>query len=131
MTPVSQSGAESSASHGAGAAPSGSEAGPALVVVLVTAPEESARELVGELLDERLIACANVASISSLYRWEGELRDDPEALLVMKTTTEKLRKLEQRTLELHPYEVPEFLVLPTLGASAAYADWARSETRTP
>ena len=99
-----------------------------LAVVLVTAPPDGAEDLVASLLGDRLIACGNVVrSVTSIYRWRGETERDPEAMLVLKTTTGRLEDLKRRLSELHPYELPEFLVLPVLGASQAYADWVRSE----
>lgn len=104
---------------------------PPLAVVLVTAPVGQAERIVEELLAARVIACANVSPALSVYRWKGAVQRDEESLLVLKTTADRLRELERRLMALHPYDVPEFVALPTRACSEAYADWVRSETGVP
>ena len=101
------------------------------LVVLVTAPSpEVAAALARTLVEERLAACGNVLSeVRSIYRWEGQVREDAEALLVLKTTRARLEALRDRVLALHPYDVPEVLALPVEAGSAAYLSWLASETR--
>lgn len=100
------------------------------IVVLVTAPSaEQAAELARALVEERLAACGNVVSgVRSIYRWEGKVQDDAEALLVLKTTRARLEELRERVLALHPYEVPEVLALPVEAGSARYLAWIAAET---
>ncbi len=100
------------------------------LVVLVTAPSaEQAAALGRALVGERLAACGNVVpSIRSIYRWEGEVRDEPEALLVLKTTRARFEALRERALALHPYQVPEVIALPVEAGSAAYLEWIARET---
>jgi periplasmic divalent cation tolerance protein len=102
-----------------------------LVIVLTTiGDEERAETLARQLVQERLAACVNVQGpMVSLYRWQGRLERESERQLVIKTTRRRLAALESRLDELHPYEVPEFLVLPVEGASDAYARWVDEETR--
>ena len=97
------------------------------VVVLVTGPNESALiDLGRRLVEEGLIACINVvASVTSIYRWRGEVHQDPEALGVLKTTLGRADDVTRRVAELHPYDVPEILVLPVAAGSEAYVDWVR------
>jgi periplasmic divalent cation tolerance protein len=101
------------------------------LVVLVTAPSpEVAAALARTLVEERLAACGNVLSeIRSIYRWEGQVREDAEALLILKTTRARLEALRDRVLALHPYGVPEVLALPVEAGSAAYLSWLAGETR--
>lgn len=101
------------------------------LVVLVTAPSaEQAAALGRALVGERLAACASVVpGVRSIYWWEGEVQDAPEALLVLKTTRGRFDALRERTLALHPYEVPEVIALPVEAGSAAYLDWLARETR--
>jgi periplasmic divalent cation tolerance protein len=101
------------------------------LVVLVTAPSaEKAAELARALVDERLAACGNVVpGLRSIYRWEGKVQDDAEALLVLKTTRARFEALRDRVLALHPYQVPEVLALPVEAGSAAYLAWIAAETR--
>lgn len=101
-----------------------------VLVVLVTAPgaEEAAR-LARTLVEERLAACGNVVpGLRSIYRWEGEVRDEGEALLLLKTTRARFAALRERVLALHPYEVPEVLALPVEAGGERYLAWVGAET---
>ncbi|ABC80907.1 MULTISPECIES: divalent-cation tolerance protein CutA [Anaeromyxobacter] len=99
-------------------------------VVLVTAPDaDAAARLARALVEERLAACGNVVpAIRSIYRWEGSVHDEGEALLVLKTRAARVDALRARVLELHPYQVPEVLVLPVEAGSEAYLAWIAAET---
>jgi periplasmic divalent cation tolerance protein len=102
----------------------------ALVVLVTTPTPERAAEIARALVEERLAACGNVLpAIRSIYRWEGKVEDEAEALLVLKTTRARLEALRDRVLALHPYEVPEVIALPVEGGSARYLDWIAAETR--
>lgn len=94
-------------------------------VVLVTAPDlKTARQLARAALDARLIACANlVPRIESHYRWQGKIERGAEVLLMLKTTSKNLAKLEKLILTCHPYDTPEFLVLPLRAGTRRYLDW--------
>lgn len=111
--------------HSEGAAPSED-----LRVVLVTTPgADAARSLARILVDEGLAACGTVApGLTSIYRWEGEVREEAEALLVLKTTEAAIPRLLQRIPALHRYEVPEVLVLPVLTGHPPYLAWVRAST---
>jgi periplasmic divalent cation tolerance protein len=104
---------------------------PDALVVLVTAPSaEKAAELARALVEERLAACGNVVpAIRSIYRWEGKVQDEAEALLVLKTTRGRFEALRERVLALHPYDVPEVLGLPVEAGSAPYLAWLAEATR--
>ena len=95
------------------------------VVVLVTAPTaEGAAEIARAVVEEKLAACGNVIpAIRSIYRWEGKVQDDAEALLVLKTERKRFRELCDRIVALHPYDVPEVLALPVEAGSDRYLDW--------
>jgi periplasmic divalent cation tolerance protein len=97
------------------------------VVVLTTWPDQvDPVAFVRALVEERLIACGNVLpAMRSIYRWEGAVHDDAEQQLILKTTTAQVPSLLARTSELHPYDVPEFLVIPVVAASTAYLGWLR------
>ena len=101
------------------------------LVVLVTAPTpERAAEIARTLVEERLAACGNVVpGIRSIYRWEGKVEDEQEALLVLKTTRARFEALRHRVLSLHPYQVPEVIALPVEAGSAEYLAWIAAETR--
>ena len=99
-------------------------------LVLVTAPDlKTARRLVRAALVARLIACANlVPGIESHYWWQGKVESGSEVLLVMKTLRRRLVVLERLILEFHPYDTPEFLVLPIAGGNARYLAWLAAST---
>lgn len=98
---------------------------PAIVVVLVTGPDEETLLGIGRrLVAERLAACCNVlGGVASVYRWKGEIEQEGEALAIIKTTRACLEPMERLVRSLHPYEEPEFLVLPILGGSESYLNW--------
>ncbi len=101
------------------------------IVVLVTAPTpDRAAEIARALVDERLAACGNVVpGLRSIYRWEGKVQEDEEALLLLKTTRGRFEALRERVVALHPYDVPEVIALPVEAGSAPYLAWIASETR--
>ena len=94
-------------------------------VVLITAPDmEVARGLARALVEEGLAACANlVPGVTSVYRWEGELCEDAEVLLVVKAPAERLEALAARVDALHPYDVPELVALEPAAVEARYLAW--------
>jgi periplasmic divalent cation tolerance protein len=104
-----------------------------VVIVLTTigvGVDADPAALARTLVEERLAACVNILpAMTSLYRWEGRIEKDQERQLVIKTTRDRLAALEERVRHLHPYEVPEFLVLPASGGSDAYIQWVGESTR--
>jgi len=96
-----------------------------VVVVLVTAgSEEEAARIGRALVEERLIACANlVGPIRSIYRWQGAVEDAREHLLVMKARRADVERIGERVTALHSYDVPEVLALPVAGGAAGYLAW--------
>ena len=100
-------------------------------VVYVTAPTaEVAESLARSLVGEGLAACVNLLpGIRSIYRWEGAVQDEAEVLLIVKTVAERLPALTARVVELHPYDVPEVVVLPVEAGFAPYLEWIRVSTR--
>jgi periplasmic divalent cation tolerance protein len=97
------------------------------VLVLTTVPPAGAGGRIARaLVEERLAACVSESPpMSSTYRWQGEVTEDREQQLVIKTTRGQLAALERRLRELHPYEVPEFLIVEVSGGSQAYLGWVR------
>jgi periplasmic divalent cation tolerance protein len=82
------------------------------------------------LVDERLVACVNVLPpMQSIYRWEGAVEQATEHQLVMKTTEERVEALKARLVALHPYEVPEVLVLPIADGAEPYLRWLTESVR--
>jgi len=103
------------------------------ISVYVTAAERAQAESIGRtLVEERLAACANVLDgMTSIYRWEGAIQRDDEAVLILKTRAGLLVRVEARIRELHPYELPCIVAWPIAGGSAAYLAWIASETADP
>ena len=94
-------------------------------IVLVTTPDlKTARALAKAALRARLIACANlVPKVESHYWWQGKLEASAEILLILKSQKSKLVALEKLILAQHPYDTPEFLVLPLSAGSQRYLAW--------
>ncbi|GGI92790.1 divalent ion tolerance protein CutA [Deinococcus wulumuqiensis] len=96
------------------------------LVVLVTLPPERASELARTLVAERLAGCVNLLpGVQSVYRWDGDVAEEPETLLLIKTVGEQYPALEARIKSLHPYEVPEIVALPFDRASPEFLSWLR------
>jgi periplasmic divalent cation tolerance protein len=101
-----------------------------VLVILVTVPDpEKAAEIARALVEERLAACGNVLpGARSIYRWEGKIQDEREALLLLKTSRARFEALRARLVALHPYQVPEILAVPVEAGSAPYLAWIARET---
>ena len=100
------------------------------VVVHCSCPDAAiATRIARVLVDERLAACVQaIPAIASTYRWQGEVRTDDEALLLVKTTRARLDALKARITELHPYEVPELVALEVADGTPAYLAWIEAAT---
>lgn len=94
-------------------------------VVMVTAPDAGVAErLVRGLVEEGVVACGNILpGITSIYRWQGEVERADEALVLFKTTAAGAARLVERVPELHPYDVPEVLVLNVETGHGPYLQW--------
>ncbi len=99
--------------------------GRAFRIVLSTAgSEEEGAQIAKSLIERKLCACVNlVPKIRSLYRWEGEVQDDAEVLLIMKTTQDKLGALSGHLAQIHSYDVPEVLAIAVDKGSVSYLEW--------
>lgn len=98
-------------------------------VVFCTAPPEKAHSIASELVQAGLAACVNILPVRSVYRWEGQVVDDGEDLLIIKTTTDTVPELTEAILKIHPYEVPEIISLPVQDGCIGYLDWVAGEIR--
>jgi periplasmic divalent cation tolerance protein len=92
------------------------------IVVLITAPTAAdARHIARVLVDERLAACVNVLpGCESVYRWEGKVVEESEAMMVVKTAREQFPELARRVAEIHPHAVPEVIGLPLVEVAERY-----------
>jgi len=102
------------------------------VIVLTTLPlSADAASLARTLVSERLAACVAISSeVRSVYRWKDAIEHEGERQLVIKSTRSRLHALEARVVQLHPYDVPEWLVIDVSGGSAAYLAWLTEATTT-
>lgn len=101
----------------------------AIVVLTTVANPIEAEMLIRSLLERRLIACGTMLpGARSLYRWEGQIADEPETVILLKTRSELLHVLEAAFGDFHPYKVPELLALPVSAGLEKYVAWINSET---
>ncbi len=99
-----------------------------MIYVTCGSPEEAGK-IARAVVEERLAACANIlGAMRSVYRWEGQVTEDDEVVLILKTKAEKVAALSGRVKELHSYDVPCVVEIPLGGGNAAYFDWIVAET---
>jgi periplasmic divalent cation tolerance protein len=98
-----------------------------VLVGFMTAPDQAtAEKIVDALVQERLIACGNIANgVQSLYRWQGAVERADEILVILKTTEPAAAAVVARVRDLHPYEVPEVLFFPVTIGYPPYMQWVR------
>jgi periplasmic divalent cation tolerance protein len=101
------------------------------VIVFVTAPTgDDGRAIARALIGEKLAACVNILpGIISIYTWEGEVCEDDEVLLVIKTRSEIFEALSAMVKEIHPYDVPEVIAVPLTAGAADYLNWIDQVTQ--
>ena len=97
-----------------------------MVVLTTCGNDDDARALAQALVERRLAACVNAVSrVASTYRWKGEVQQDQETLLIIKTTAARLTAVEQTIRQLSKYELPELIALPVEAGGADYLAWLR------
>ncbi len=96
-----------------------------IYLIHCSCPDEAkAKEIGRELVKRQLAACVSILPIvASIYQWEGEVQEESEVLMLIKSHQCKISELEELLMTLHPYETPEFLVTPVTHASSGYARW--------
>lgn len=103
--------------------------GQPLVVLTTLGSPDDARKLVRSLVEAKLVACGNIVpGVVSVYRWEGAVQEEPEVLVVLKTTTARWDGLQEAVRQRHPYQVPELLALPAAHVAESYLAWLLQET---
>lgn len=102
------------------------------VLVLVTVPSQTEGERIGKrLVVEKLAACVNIVPhLYSIYSWKGNIEEDGELLLLIKTMPDRLEKLIKKVKKIHSYDVPEILAIPTIHGNPDYIKWVQESTRT-
>jgi periplasmic divalent cation tolerance protein len=102
----------------------------AITVMMTAGSREEAVRIAEMLVGARLAACVQVLpGIESIYHWKGEVRRDPEVLLLAKTTQARFPLLEREVRALHSYETPEIVALPITDVSAPYLEWLTATVR--
>ncbi|MEY4761245.1 MAG: hypothetical protein RLZZ200_1101 [Pseudomonadota bacterium] len=100
-----------------------------IAIVTTLATRDDARRMARELVGQGIVACAQLSDIESIYRWRGDVQQEPEVRLLLKTTASRYGDVEAAIRALHPYDLPALFALPVSDASADYADWVRGNTR--
>ncbi|MDT8316566.1 MAG: divalent-cation tolerance protein CutA [bacterium] len=103
------------------------------MLVFMTAPnEEEGAKLGRALVEERLCACVNIMpKVRSIYRWEGEICDEPEVMMIAKSSSSMAPSIVKRVKELHSYDCPEIICLPVATGSGEYLDWIDDSLDVP
>ena len=103
------------------------------IVVLCACPDlDVAERIAAALVRDRLAACVNrVAGVAATYRWQGEVTNDSECLLLIKTASDRFDAVRACVVALHPYELPELIAFDVAQGLPAYLDWIARETRAP
>ncbi|MBI5180654.1 MAG: divalent-cation tolerance protein CutA [Nitrospirae bacterium] len=101
------------------------------VVILVTTPSiDDARKIGNTLVEEKLIACANIIpQVESIFYWQDKVRNEKEALMIIKTQKKLIDKVIKRVKSLHSYTVPEIIALPIIKGSKDYIKWVKEATK--
>jgi periplasmic divalent cation tolerance protein len=102
----------------------------ALVALSTVGKPEDAHRIARALVEKGVAACVNILpGVVSVYRWKGQVEQDAELLLVIKTTAARLADLERELRAVHPYEVPELVALPIQAGSEPYLAWLGDSVR--
>ncbi len=105
---------------------------PPYIVVLITAPSKDVGEKIANyLLEHKLAACVNIVSaVNSLYTWKGEVCNDDEVLLIVKSRSDLFdTEIVPAVKSVHPYDVPEIIALPIVAGFSEYLDWIQDVTK--
>ena len=98
-----------------------------LIVFITAGSREEAVKIIRTLLEEKLIACANIIdAVSSFFWWRGKIEEEKEVLAIMKSHEKLFKKLSKRVAELHNYDVPEILAVPIVDSPQSYLDWMKA-----
>ena len=101
-----------------------------IIVLITTATREEAEKIARNLLNQRLIACANmVGPVSSLFWWKEKISRENEFLVLMKTSTDLFEKLATTIKQMHSYEIPEIIAVPITKGEQTYLEWLSGSLR--
>ncbi|MDD1720154.1 MAG: divalent-cation tolerance protein CutA [Methanoregulaceae archaeon] len=99
-----------------------------IVVLFSTAPPGGAGPIAKSVVEKRLAACVNILPVQSVFRWKGDIQEEAEELMIVKTRKQLVPALTAEVKRLHTYEIPEVIVLPVDGGYPAYLEWVGEET---
>lgn len=100
-----------------------------IVVFITASSEDEAANIAQTLVESKLAACVNIIrNVRSIYRWQGNIEDDAEVLMVVKTRKQHCSLLTEKVKELHSYDVPEVIALPIIEGSKNYLKWLQEST---
>ena len=100
------------------------------IIYITTSNEEEALKIGTHIVKKRLAACSNVIKdMKSVYWWEGNLENDDEAILILKTIEEKVDEIIAKVKEIHSYDNPSIIALPIIKASNSYLNWLKDEIK--
>ncbi len=99
-----------------------------MATIYVTAPPDAADSIARTLLEERLAACVNQVTCDSIYRWDGEIHEDEEVILLIKTTASNAEAVRERVAERHPYDVPCIEQFDEATVTDAFSQWRADVT---
>ena len=100
-----------------------------IVVILCTAAPGEAESMAQALVGQQIASCVNIVPVQSIYRWKGRICNDPEHLMIVKTTQEGADRAVAAIRAMHSAELPEIIVVPVIAGYAPYLDWVRQETK--
>ncbi len=98
-------------------------------IYITTGDEDEARRIGRTLVEERLAACVNILPIKSIYRWEGDVEEEGEMVMFVKTRAELADQVIERVKELHSYEVPCIVSFPITKGNPDYLKWIEESTK--
>ena len=100
-----------------------------ILVITTVSSQEQARRIASDLVEQQLVACAQIAPVESIYRWKDQLQHETEWRLMLKTTTSCYKSVESTLIKVHPYELPAIYAVPVCNALDIYASWVCQATR--
>ena len=98
------------------------------IIYSTGANKKQARKIVKKLIEEKLIVCANTFPITSIYRWRGNIVEEKEVAIIMKTKSTLFKKVQETIKDIHSYEVPEIILLSITKGDPKYLKWIDEST---
>ena len=99
-----------------------------IFIYITASTKKEAKKIATHLLEKRLIACANIFPINSLYWWENKIVDENEVVLIAKTKESNFKKVKSEVEKIHSYTIPCIIKFP-VNANRKYLDWIKSEIK--